>query len=160
MGQAVAQVACGCGDDERCVFEQVRTLVQRELVSAMEEFDALVSPVAPSTAWRIGEVIDDPLTMYKGDIMTVNLNLAGEAPPADRLQITGHLQSSHRTRNSLLAAGLPAIAVPCGYETSPDGKQLPVGMQIIGRAFGEAAMIELAHAFEQTADFAGGPPPF
>ena len=57
---------------------QVRTLIQRELVSSLQKFDALVSPVSPMTAWKLGEVIDDPLTMYKSDVMTVNLNLAGQ----------------------------------------------------------------------------------
>lgn len=57
---------------------QVRTLVQQEIIAALSNFDALVSPTAPSTAWKLGEVIDDPLSMYKSDIMTVNLNLAGK----------------------------------------------------------------------------------
>lgn len=56
----------------------MRTLIQRELISSLSSYDALISPVAPKTAWKLGEVIDDPLTMYKNDIMTVNLNLAGE----------------------------------------------------------------------------------
>jgi hypothetical protein len=58
-------------------------------------------------------------------------------------------------------AGLPAITVPCGFEAPRDGGggPLPVGLQIIGRAFGEADMISVAHVFEQTADFAWGSPP-
>ena len=58
-------------------------------------------------------------------------------------------------------AGLPAITVPCGFEEPRDdgGGRLPVGLQIIGRVFGEADMIRVAHAFEQTADFAWGAPP-
>lgn len=57
--------------------------------------------------------------------------------------------------------GLPAITVPCGFEEPRDdgGGRLPVGLQIIGRVFGEADMIRVAHAFEQTADFAWGAPP-
>ena len=47
-------------------------------MSTLQHFDALVSPVAPTAAYKIGEVADDPLAMYKGDLMTVNLNLAGE----------------------------------------------------------------------------------
>jgi aspartyl-tRNA(Asn)/glutamyl-tRNA(Gln) amidotransferase subunit A len=51
--------------------------------------------------------------------------------------------------------------VPCGFEAPRDGGggPLPVGLQIIGRAFGEADMISVAHVFEQTADFAWGSPP-
>jgi len=56
---------------------QVRSLVQNELTSCLANYDALVSPVAPTAALRLGEVVDDPLSMYKGDVMTVNLNLSG-----------------------------------------------------------------------------------
>ena len=67
--------------------------MQQELITALSHFDALVSPVAPSTAWKFGEVIDDPLSMYKGDIMTVNLNLAGKILLAFQL----HTAVSHVT---------------------------------------------------------------
>ena len=56
---------------------QVRTLVQQEMYRALSDFDALVSPAAPTTAYRLGAVKDDPLEMYKGDLMTINVNLAG-----------------------------------------------------------------------------------
>ena len=56
---------------------QVRTLVAREMAAALEQYDVLVSPVAPSSAYLIGEKSSDPLSMYKGDLMTVSLNLAG-----------------------------------------------------------------------------------
>lgn len=59
--------------------------------------------------------------MYVGDLMTVNLNLAG----------------------------LPAVTLPCG-STVVDGVTLPIGVQMIGRAFGEADMLNIAHIFEQT----------
>jgi aspartyl-tRNA(Asn)/glutamyl-tRNA(Gln) amidotransferase subunit A len=52
-------------------------LVQNELTSTLDNYDALVSPVAPTAALRVGEVVNDPLSMYKGDVMTVNLNLSG-----------------------------------------------------------------------------------
>lgn len=51
-------------------------------------------------------------------------------------------------------SGLPAVTVPCGFEESEDGKILPVGMQIIGKSFGEAKIINAAHVFERTANFA------
>ena len=58
-------------------------------------------------------------------------------------------------------AGLPAIVVPCAHVDAPGGdegaaaaatgrRRLPVGLQIVGRAFGEAELLELAHVFEQT----------
>ena len=51
------------------------------------------------------------------------------------------------------------MAVPCGFETAEGGSKLPVGLQILGKAFGEADIIRIAHAFEQTAEFAWGTPP-
>ena len=56
---------------------QVRTLVQRQMSAALQQYDVLVSPVAPTAAFRIGERSADPLAMYKGDLMTVPINLAG-----------------------------------------------------------------------------------
>lgn len=60
----------------------------------------------------------------------------------------------------MIWTGLPALVVPCGFEEGggSQGQALPVGLQIIGRAFGEADMIHLGHIFEQTADFAQGKP--
>ena len=58
------------------------------------------------------------------------------------------------------AAGLPGISVPCGFDDSHQpGHPLPIGMQLIGKAHGEAAMLRIAHVFEQTADWASGTPP-
>ena len=47
------------------------------MYAALADHDALISPAAPTVAYRIGQVVSDPLEMYKGDLMTVNLNLAG-----------------------------------------------------------------------------------
>lgn len=101
----------------------MRTLVREEMTDALSRYDILLTPTAPTPAYRIGEKSTDPLAMYKGDLMTVNVNLSG----------------------------LPAIVVPCGFVPSEDGQaQLPVGLQMIGRAFGEAELCAIAHAFEQT----------
>jgi aspartyl-tRNA(Asn)/glutamyl-tRNA(Gln) amidotransferase subunit A len=112
--------------------QRVRTLIQRELAAALRGHDVLLAPGAPTTAYALGEKAADPLAMWAGDVMTVNVNLAG----------------------------LPAVAVPCGF-AAPEGggAPLPVGLQMIGRPFGEAALLELAHVFELTAaDFASGRP--
>mmetsp|Transcript_779 Transcript_779/g.4836 ORF Transcript_779/g.4836 Transcript_779/m.4836 type:complete len:102 (-) Transcript_779:1305-1610(-) len=77
---------------------------------------------------RLVKKTDDPLSMYIGDIMTVNVNLAG----------------------------VPALSLPCGF-TSGDSC-LPVGLQIIGRMFSEADLLSIGHVFEQTASFANGTP--
>jgi aspartyl-tRNA(Asn)/glutamyl-tRNA(Gln) amidotransferase subunit A len=57
--------------------QKVRTLISRDFAAAFEEADVLVSPTAPTTAFRIGEKLDDPLAMYLNDIATIPANLAG-----------------------------------------------------------------------------------
>lgn len=99
--------------------QQVRTLIKRDFDQAFERFDLIVGPTAPTTAFRLGEQVGDPLTMYLNDIVTIPVSLAG----------------------------VPAISVPCGFA---DG--LPVGMQIIGKAFGESAVLRAAHAYESHTD--------
>lgn len=101
--------------------QQVRTLVKKSFKAALDENDILISPAAPSTAYKIGEKKNDPLAMYAGDNMTVNVNLAG----------------------------LPALVLPCGFvEGGPAG--LPVGLQMIGAAFDEEKILRVGHIFEQT----------
>ena len=57
--------------------QKVRTLVARDFAAAFEQVDVLVSPTAPTTAWRLGEKSEDPLAMYLEDIATIPANLAG-----------------------------------------------------------------------------------
>jgi aspartyl-tRNA(Asn)/glutamyl-tRNA(Gln) amidotransferase subunit A len=57
--------------------QKVRTLIQRDFAAAFERADVLVSPTAPTTAFPIGEKLDDPLAMYLNDIATIPANLAG-----------------------------------------------------------------------------------
>jgi aspartyl-tRNA(Asn)/glutamyl-tRNA(Gln) amidotransferase subunit A len=59
--------------------QKVRTLIARDFAAAFEKADVLVSPTAPTTAFRIGEKVDDPLAMYLNDIATIPVNLAGNA---------------------------------------------------------------------------------
>jgi len=59
--------------------QRVRTLVARELRDAYERFDLLVGATAPGTAFRLGELVDDPLQMYLSDVFTIPVNLAGNA---------------------------------------------------------------------------------
>ena len=77
--------------------QQVRTLIRRDFETAFEQVDLILSPTAPTTAFKLGEKTSDPLTMYLSDIYTIPVNLAG----------------------------LPAISVPCGFISDlPVGLQL------------------------------------
>jgi aspartyl-tRNA(Asn)/glutamyl-tRNA(Gln) amidotransferase subunit A len=78
--------------------QQVRNLIRNDFRNAFESCDAIITPTAPSTAFLIGEKVDDPLAMYLNDIYTVTANLAG----------------------------VPGINVPCGLssERLPIGFQL------------------------------------
>ncbi|GAB2821857.1 Asp-tRNA(Asn)/Glu-tRNA(Gln) amidotransferase subunit GatA [Alpinimonas psychrophila] len=57
--------------------QKVRTLVQRDFDVAFANVDVLASPTAPTTAWKLGEKLDDPMAMWRGDIATIPANLAG-----------------------------------------------------------------------------------
>ncbi|MEW5302506.1 MAG: hypothetical protein WDW36_005286 [Sanguina aurantia] len=102
--------------------QQVRTLVTREMASALQRFDALLLPAAPTAAYKLGEKSSDPLEMYKGDLMTVNVNLAG----------------------------LPAIVLPCWHAPQAGGGVLPVGVQLIGQSMQDGKLAALAHVLEQS----------
>ena len=75
--------------------QKVRTLISRDFAAAFDQVDVLISPTAPTTAFRIGEKIDDPLAMYLNDIATIPVNLAGNCAmslpiglaPEDRLPV-------------------------------------------------------------------------
>ena len=57
--------------------QKVRTLISRDFEAAFEQADVLVSPTAPTTAFKLGEKLDDPLAMYLNDLATIPANLAG-----------------------------------------------------------------------------------
>ena len=103
---------------------KVRTLVKKEFDKAFKNVDLIVTPVSPEVAFKFGEKSSDPLAMYLSDIMTVPVN----------------------------PAGLPALSVPAGF-VKKDGKELPVGMQIIGPMWGEQEILNMGYAFQQNTDF-------
>jgi len=75
--------------------QKVRTLITRDFKAAFDKADVLISPTAPTTAFKIGEKVDDPLAMYLNDIATIPVNLAGNCAmslpvglaPADGLPV-------------------------------------------------------------------------
>ena len=68
--------------------QQARTLIKQDYDKIFEEYDVIVGPTAPTAAFEIGKNIDDPMTMYANDILTIPINLAG----------------------------VPAISIPCGFD--------------------------------------------
>ena len=57
--------------------QKVRTLIQRDFAAAFEQADVLISPTAPTTAFKLGEKLNDPLAMYLNDVATIPANMAG-----------------------------------------------------------------------------------
>jgi aspartyl-tRNA(Asn)/glutamyl-tRNA(Gln) amidotransferase subunit A len=105
--------------------QQIRRLIAQDFVEAFKQCDVIMGPAAPSTAFKAGEKVDDPVAMYLQDIYTISTNLAG----------------------------LPGMSVPAGFSTTSDGKALPVGLQIIGNYFDEARMLNVAHQYQQVTDW-------
>lgn len=97
--------------------QKVRTLIRQDFEKLFANYDLIIGPTSPTTAFKIGDRVTDPLTNYFNDILTISANLAG----------------------------LPAISVPAGFATNG----LPVGLQMIGKAFAEATLFRVAYAYEQ-----------
>ena len=97
--------------------QKVRRLIAADFSSVFEnQCDLIVCPTSPTTAFRIGEKSGDPLSMYLSDIYTVPVNLAG----------------------------LPALSMPCGF----DSQGMPIGLQLIGKPWDEAALFRAGASFE------------
>lgn len=96
---------------------KARTLIRNDFQKAFENCDVIMTPVAPTAAYKLNSTVNDPLKAYLGDIFTVPANLAG----------------------------ICGISVPCG-KTS---ENLPVGLQLLGPAFGEVELLRAAAACEK-----------
>jgi len=96
--------------------QKVRTLIRKDFDNAFKKVDVLLTPTCPTTAFLKGDFVNDPLSMYLSDLLTVPVNLAG----------------------------LPAISIPCGFDT----KGLPIGMQLIGNVLEEDRILNTANIFE------------
>ena len=99
---------------------KIRTLIKQDFERAFKDVDVLIAPTMPYPAFKLGEKIDDPISLYLADVDTVPINLAG----------------------------VPSISLPCGFSG-----RLPIGMQVIGKHFDEAAILRTAFAFEENTDF-------
>jgi aspartyl-tRNA(Asn)/glutamyl-tRNA(Gln) amidotransferase subunit A len=107
--------------------QAVRTLIRRDFDDVFAQVDILAAPVAPTTAFRLGENADDPIQMYLADILTISANLAG----------------------------ITAMSVPAGFDR--DG--LPIGLQLLGPAFGEDRILRAADAYQRVSDWHTRRPP-
>ena len=114
--------------------QKVRTLIRNDFLKAFERVDAIVTPTTPTAAFKIGEKSDDPLQMYLSDIFTISCNLAG----------------------------IPGLSLPCGFTNPKPGTQnskLPIGLQLLGKPFGEETILKIAHAYEQSTPWHKEKPP-
>ena len=102
-------------------WQKVRRLIKNDFDEAYKIVDAILTPSTPSSAFKIGEKTNDPVSMYLNDIFTVPVNLAG----------------------------LPGISIPAGH----DAKGYPLGLQIIGKAFDEQNILNIAYAMEEKINF-------
>ena len=101
--------------------QKVRKLIKNDFDEVYKKVDAILTPSTPSSAFKIGEKTNDPVSMYLNDIFTVPINLAG----------------------------LPAISIPAGL----DSKGYPLGLQIIGKAFEEQNILNIAYSIENEINF-------
>ena len=101
--------------------QKVRKLIKNDFDEAYKKVDVILTPSTPSSAFKIGEKTNDPVSMYLNDIFTVPINLAG----------------------------LPAISIPAGV----DSKNYPLGLQIIGKAFDEQNIFNIAYSMEKQINF-------
>jgi aspartyl-tRNA(Asn)/glutamyl-tRNA(Gln) amidotransferase subunit A len=101
--------------------QRVRTLIKQDFDKAFENVDILLTPVAPTAAFKIGEKADDPIAMYLADIFTIPLKLAG----------------------------LPAISIPTKSSRDLAPGELPVGFQLIGKKWHEADILGIGQFYER-----------
>lgn len=104
--------------------QKVRTLIRRDFDEAFAKVDAILCPTSPTPAFKLGERTGDPLQMYLADIFTLAANMAG----------------------------ICGISIPCGF-ADVEGKKLPIGLQILGKALDEATMFRVANAYEQSTEW-------
>jgi aspartyl-tRNA(Asn)/glutamyl-tRNA(Gln) amidotransferase subunit A len=98
--------------------QRVRRLMQQEMERLFAQYDVLLSPTTPTTAYRLGEKTSDPLQMYLGDIFTVLANVVG----------------------------YPAVSIPNGHDGSEPA--LPIGLQLMTPPFSEERLLTVAQSLQ------------
>ncbi len=97
--------------------KRVQNKISQEFSDSFKECDIIATPTVPASAFKIGENIGDPIKMYYNDVCTVTVNIAG----------------------------LPAISLPCGKDSSG----MPMGLQLIGNKFNEQVILDTAYTYEK-----------
>jgi aspartyl-tRNA(Asn)/glutamyl-tRNA(Gln) amidotransferase subunit A len=100
----------------------IRELIRIDFKNVFQDVDVLVTPTAPTVAWKIGEKGEDPLSLYLEDVFTIPASLAG----------------------------IPGLVVPVGFAAPKDDLsiELPVGLQILGPVLGEEKCLMVGHVLE------------
>lgn len=95
-------------------------LIKRDFDTVFDQVDALLTPTSPTTAWAIGEKVNDPVKMYLSDAYTIPANLAG----------------------------ICGLSMPVGFSHG-----LPVGLQILGKRYGEQSILDIGYALDREIQF-------
>ena len=103
--------------------QKLRHLISDDFKKAFEKVDVIMGPTTTDVAFHLGE-ISDPVTMYLSDIYTIATNLAG----------------------------LPGMSIPAGF-VNKAGRDMPVGLQLIGNYFEESRLLNVAHQYQQNTDW-------
>ncbi len=101
--------------------QKLRRLISDDFTRAFEKCDVILGPTTPTTAFRTGEKNDNPIEMYLNDIFTNSANLAG----------------------------LPAMSVAAGFDSS----ELPIGLHLVGKYLDESSILNVAHQYQQETDW-------
>jgi aspartyl-tRNA(Asn)/glutamyl-tRNA(Gln) amidotransferase subunit A len=102
---------------------KVRALIKRDFDEAFQKCDVILCPTSPTAAFKPGEKTGDPLQMYLCDVFTVTTNIAGIA----------------------------GVSLPCGFTGGE--KPLPIGLQLLGPAFGEPMLLRAARMYEMATEW-------
>jgi len=106
--------------------QKVRALIKKDFEEVFERVDILAAPVSPNVAFKIGAHSNNPLEMYLEDIFVSAVSLAG----------------------------LPAVSVPCGFAKDENSsREMPVGLQIIGRPFDESGILKAGYVYEKNTNW-------
>ena len=118
-------LSSGYHDEYYNKAQQVRSMVRQDFEEAFHEVDVILGPTTPTSAFKIGEKVANPLDMYMADLFTIPSNLVG----------------------------LPAVSIPAGHvatELEAYKDSLPIGFQLIGKPWREADILGIGRMYEKT----------